>query len=84
MRMPRVQVYLPQDLYDQLKGRGLPASELLQIAIRAEVDRQDALSETEQYLDELEAEAGKPSARATAQGEAIARRIRRRSASEAS
>ena len=39
MRMPRLQVYLPDDLYDQLKARGLPASELLQTAVRAELER---------------------------------------------
>ena len=80
MRMPRVQVYLPEDLYDELKQRGLPASELLQVAVRAEVERQDALAETEQYLEELEAEVGTPSARTNSQAEAIARRIRSRSA----
>jgi post-segregation antitoxin (ccd killing protein) len=84
MRMPRVQVYLPEDLYVELKQRGLPASELLQVAVRAEVERQDALAETESYLNALEAEVDKPSARAISQAEAIARRIRARSASQAS
>ncbi len=84
MRMPRVQVYLPEDLYDELKQRGLPASELLQVAVRAEVERQNALTETEQYLDELESEIGEPSARATAQAEAVARRIRTRASRQAS
>ena len=37
--MPRVQVYLPDDLYDELKRRNLPASELLQVAVRTEVER---------------------------------------------
>ncbi len=84
MRMPRVQVYLPEDLYDELKQRGLPASELLQVAVRAEVERLNALTETEQYLDELEAEVGEPSARADAQAKAIARRIRTRTSRQAS
>ena len=82
--MPRVQVYLPEDLYDELKQRGLPASELLQVAVRAEVERQNALTETDQYLDELESEIGEPSARATAQAEAVARRIRTRASRQAS
>ena len=82
--MPRVQVYLPEDLYDELKQRGLPASELLQVAVRAEVERLNALTETEQYLDELEAEVGQPSARADAQAKAIARRIRTRASRQAS
>ena len=52
-RMPCVRVYLPDDLHDELKKRGLPASELLQIALRALLERQDALDETAQYLEEL-------------------------------
>ena len=78
-RMPRVQVYLPDDLHDELKKRGLPASELLQIALRAELERQDALDETAQYLEELVAEVGEPSTRQQSQADAIARRIRDRS-----
>jgi hypothetical protein len=35
-RMPRMQVYLPADLYELVKKRGLPASELLQEAVRTE------------------------------------------------
>lgn len=78
-RMPRVQVYLPDDLHDELKKRGLPASELLQIALRAELERQDALDETARYLEELVAEVGEPSTRQQSQADAIARRIRDRS-----
>ena len=37
--MPRVQVYPPDDLHDQLKQRNLPASEFLQVALRAELRR---------------------------------------------
>lgn len=77
--MPRVQVYLPDDLHDQLKQRNLPASELLQVALRAELERQDALAETEQYLDELVAEVGEPSQRQQTTAKAIARRVRDRS-----
>jgi len=77
--MPRVQVYLPDDLHEELKRRGLPASQLLQIALRAELERQDALDETDRYLDELVAEVGEPSQRAQSTADAIARRIRDRS-----
>lgn len=84
MRMPRVQVYLPDDLYEELKARGLPASELLQVAVRAEVERQNALDETQRYLEELESEVGAPSRRAVTQAEAIARRIRSRATQQAS
>lgn len=77
-RMPRVQVYLPDDLHDQLKRRGLPASELLQVALRAELERQDALDATAVHLDELAAEVGEPSSRQQTNADAIARRIRER------
>ena len=78
-RMARVQVYLPDDLHEELKRRGLPASELFQIALRAELERQDALDETERYLEELIAEVGEPSRRQRSQADVIARRIRERS-----
>ena len=84
MRMPRVQVYLPEDLHDELKRRGLPASELLQVALRAEVERLDALEETEAYLAELETEIGEPGARLQSQAAAIGRRIRSRALNQAS
>jgi hypothetical protein len=76
--MPRVQVYLPDDLHDQLKRRGLPASELLQVALRAELERQDALDATAEHLDELAVEVGEPSIRQQTNADAIARRIRER------
>lgn len=75
-RMPRMQVYLPDDLYVQLKERGLPASELLQQAVRAELRRQALLDETDTYLTELLAEVGEPTPDEIARAEAIARRLR--------
>ncbi len=74
-RMPRMQVYLPDDLYEQLKAKGLPASALLQQAVRAELRRQALLAETDIYLDELLAEVGEPTADEVAQAESIARRL---------
>ena len=73
--MPRMQVYLPDDLFAQLKSRGLPASELLQNAIRAEVRRQDLLAETDRYIDELAAEVAAPTAADVKQARAVARRV---------
>ena len=73
--MPRVQVYLPDDLYEQLKARRLPASELLQGVVAAEVRRQDLLAATDRYVDELIAEVGAPSNREIARAQAIARRL---------
>src|SRR5262245_51622898 len=74
-RMPRMQVYLPQDLYRLIKERGLPVSELLQAAVRAEVRRQDLLIEGRKYLVELTAEVGKPTARQRARAKAVVQRI---------
>ena len=78
MRMPRVQVYLPDGLYTELKNRDLPASELLQVAVRAEIERRDALDATDHYLAELAAEVGEPSERDRARARAIVRRIQDR------
>ena len=75
-RMPRVQVYLPDDLYEELKRRELPASELLQIAVRAEVERREALDETDRYLTELAAEVGEPGPRQLASAAAVVHRVR--------
>lgn len=76
--MPRLQVYLPEHLYEELKRRDLPASELLQVALRAEIERADALDETELYLAELTDDVGEPSDRQVSRADAIARRVRNR------
>lgn len=76
--MPRVQVYLPDDLYAELKRRDLPPSELLQLALRAELERLEALDANATYLDELEAEVGEPTDGDRERAEAIVRRIRSR------
>jgi hypothetical protein len=79
-----MQVYLPDDLYEQVKTRQLPASELLQEAVRAEVRRQDLLGETDVYLADLLDELGQPSQQERARAQAIARRIASRHTSQAS
>lgn len=76
--MPRMQVYLPDELYRVVKERELPASELLQDAVRAEVRRQELLEETDRYLAELIEAVGEPSPRALARADAFSRRIRAR------
>lgn len=58
--MPRIQVYLPDDLYREAKERALPTSELLQGAVRAEVRRQELIVEGKKYLNDLIAEVGEP------------------------
>jgi len=79
-----MQVYLPDELYQQVQARRLPASELLQEAVRAEVRRQDLLAEADIYLTELLNEVGEPSPAEQACADAIALRISSRRASQAS
>jgi post-segregation antitoxin (ccd killing protein) len=59
-RMPRMQVYLPDDLYGVVKRRRLPASELLQKAVRAELRRLDLLAESDRYVADLVSQSGSP------------------------
>ncbi|MGH8986624.1 MAG: hypothetical protein ACRDY6_22535 [Acidimicrobiia bacterium] len=81
--MPRLQVYLPDDLYEELKRRDLPASELLQEAVRAELERRAALDATDDYLDALADEVGEPTPRQQSRADAIVRRIRDRGLNQA-
>ncbi len=76
--MPRMQLYLPHDLYDLVKTRDLPASELLQKAVRAEVRRLDLLAKTDQYVARLIAEVGPPSGKDRERARAVAQRLERR------
>ena len=70
-----MQVYLPDDLYKLVKARGLPASELLQKAVRAELRRQDLLTETARYVAELVSQVGEPTSGEHARAKAVAVRI---------
>jgi len=80
-----MQVYLPDELYRQVKELGLPASELLQTAVTAEVRRRELETRFDHYLDELIVEVGEPSEAALARAEAIVRQIQSRAlASQAS
>jgi post-segregation antitoxin (ccd killing protein) len=78
-----MQVYLPDDLYKQVKERGLPASEILQKAVRAELRRLDLLAETERYVNSLMAEVGTPTAGEMRDASAVAQRLARRRARKA-
>jgi hypothetical protein len=74
-RMPRMQVYLPDELYKLVKRGRLPASELLQNAVRAEVRRRELLAEADKYDAELADEVGKPTARQRSRAGAVVQRI---------
>lgn len=78
-----MQVYLPDDLYRAVKERELPASELLQEAVAAELRRVELNEQADAYLDELIADVGEPSAREQTRADAIARRIRDRASRDA-
>ena len=70
-----MQVYLPTDLYEIVKERRLPASELLQEAVRAEVRRRKLQSAGRRYTAELAAQVGQPTPREKARAAAMAQRI---------
>jgi hypothetical protein len=78
-----MQVYLPDDLYKLVKARGLPASELLQKAVRVELRRLELLAETDRYVADLVAEVGPPAPAQRTRATAVARRIARQSARRA-
>ncbi len=78
-----MQVYLPDSLFEQVKARGLPASELLQKAVRAELRRLDLLAETDRYVADLVAEVGPPTAAQRTRATAVAQRLARRPARQA-
>jgi hypothetical protein len=82
--MPRMQVYLPEGLYREVKEQGLPVSELVQEAARAELRRRALVAGADRYVEDLIAEVGEPSADETARAEVIARRIAARAVSQAS
>jgi len=70
-----MQVYLPADLYEMVKARRLPASELLQEAVRTEVRRRTLQSASRRYTAELAAQVGQPAPPERARAVSVARRI---------
>lgn len=79
-----MQVYLPTELYELVKARRLPASELLQEAVRAEMRRRKLQSASRRYTAELAAEVGEPAPRERARAVALAQRIAGRADRKAS
>jgi hypothetical protein len=77
-RMPRLRVYVPDDLYEEIKARKLPASQLLQEAVRAELRRLDLGAAADRYIVDLGRQVGDPDAETLARASAIGRRIARR------
>ncbi|WP_419839534.1 hypothetical protein [Candidatus Poriferisodalis sp.] len=60
--MPRMQVYLSDNLYEVVKSQGLSASRLLQDAVRDHCVRQEKIAEAHAYAQEIFAELGPPTA----------------------
>jgi hypothetical protein len=81
--MPRMQVYLPDDLYRQVKKRRLPASELLQKAVRGELRRLDLLSESDRYVADLISQVGEPGPSERGRAKTTAVRIAKRATRKA-
>jgi hypothetical protein len=75
-----MQVYLPEAMYEQVKERALPVSELLQKALKAELRRLELLAETDRYLADLIKEVGAPGPVQRSRAAALARRLVRRPA----
>ena len=71
-----MQIYLPEELYAELKRRKLPASELLQTAVRAEIRRLELADAADEYLQELIAEVGEPSPEELAWAEDFVARLK--------
>ncbi len=75
--MPRIQVYLPDELHREVKRTGLSPSELLQEAVRSELRRREQIERLDEYLNELEQELGEPARAEKARADAVVRRITR-------
>ena len=74
--MPRMQIYLPDELYAEVKARKLRVSELLQQAIRAELRREEQIQAMAEFVQETIREYGEPSAEELAEAEEFAARIK--------
>ena len=72
-----MQVYLPEELYVAVKEYSMPASKLLQDAVRTDLRRRELIEGARDYLAELIDEVGEPSAEEFAAAEALSRVIRR-------
>lgn len=70
-----MQVYLPDPIYRDVKENGLPASELLQAAVIAEMRRRALEVNADNYLRELLADVGEPTERELESADQIVRQF---------
>ncbi|HEY3357175.1 MAG TPA: hypothetical protein VGQ83_28250 [Polyangia bacterium] len=76
--MPRMTVYLPEDVYAEVKRRRWPVSELLQASIRRELEIEEKRVAADRLLRDLIREYGEPSPRDLAWAHALLDRSRKR------
>ena len=77
MRMARVNITVPDDLYAQARSAGLNISQLAQQAVAAELMRRAKVAELDAYLAELNAELGPTTDTERAEAETWADRVLR-------
>jgi post-segregation antitoxin (ccd killing protein) len=85
MRMARVNITIPDDLYARARSAGLNISQLAQRAVGAELERLAKIAELDAYLSELDADLGPTSEEERAEARtwadtSLGSRTRRRSA----
>jgi post-segregation antitoxin (ccd killing protein) len=75
VRMPRVNIWLPEDLHRAAKELQLPISELAQHAIAMEVERHRKIAALDDYLAELYEELGPATADQVAEAETWVKKL---------
>ncbi len=68
-----MQVYLPAEMYEEVKARDLPVSQILQKAVAVELRRQDLVAAGDRYVTDLIAEVGAPTPAQRRRARAIVR-----------
>jgi hypothetical protein len=84
MRMARMNVYLPDELHEQVKSLELPVSDILQHALRAEIRRRELVAEADALIKRRDTIVGPPTAEERARVRGIVQRLGRRGARKAS
>jgi post-segregation antitoxin (ccd killing protein) len=75
VRMARVNIVLPDELYERAKKAGLNISRVAQVGVAAELDRRAKLAELDSYLASLDDELGPVSPAEQADADAWATRV---------
>jgi hypothetical protein len=73
--MPKMSIYLPENLYAVVKAQDLPVSEILQEALRAKLEVDEKLRALDEFIADLVAEVGEPTEAEIRAAEQSAERI---------